>query len=374
MPNAFQWSRCCKLTFDHTKISSDIVNLPICLVWTGSALTSSLPLEMFDADGGHPAKADGGDVRVSMNRSGSNEIPIEIVKFNINNDPSLVKGEIHCLVPFISSSVDTVIYLWWGNSGASLYSAGATFGKNAVWSDYASVYHLGETAGATCFDSAAAANNGTFQGTLPRFDPGLAGSGQSFIKNNSDWISVPSISTPNDLLSVLSVRKFDDATSPFNPVEYAKTTGTSIRDFVLRVNTTGPRESFLIKINSHLYFEDSLDIASVGWGLSAGTWDHSFINSYFWQGSAHDGLQRHDAATSPLDNDSIASAIGVYPAPASGSYWQGIIDEIRISATKAFSLDYFKATYFLFSAPNSIISVSSPFKPYKSQLIPELMR
>jgi hypothetical protein len=55
-------------------------------------------------------------------------------------------GELHVLIPFLDSSQDTVLSIYADGSSAD-YAVDDTFGRNAVWGDYALVMHLGEADG-----------------------------------------------------------------------------------------------------------------------------------------------------------------------------------------------------------------------------------
>lgn len=80
------------------------------------------------------AQADGDDLRFTTS-DGTTEIAREIVFFDGTN------GEVHFLAPSLSSSVDTDFYVYYCNATASDYATSATYGAEAVWSDYVAVWH-----------------------------------------------------------------------------------------------------------------------------------------------------------------------------------------------------------------------------------------
>jgi len=133
-----EWGRKCELTIDNTKVASTQTNFPMILN------EDTLPSEMFDADGSYPALNGGGDIRFSSDEDGATQLPCEVVSFVTNNDPANGTAEIWVKVASVSSSADTSIYVWYNKSGETQPASDATYGSEAVWSDYAGVWHLEE--------------------------------------------------------------------------------------------------------------------------------------------------------------------------------------------------------------------------------------
>jgi len=88
------------ITVDHSKISSDLTNFP---------LTVCLNSSNFDFD---KAKADGSDIRFTDKNL--NSLKFEREEHSAAN----VKAVYNVLVPAISNTVDTEIYMWYGNPNA----------------------------------------------------------------------------------------------------------------------------------------------------------------------------------------------------------------------------------------------------------------
>ncbi|MBD3248812.1 DUF2341 domain-containing protein [Candidatus Woesearchaeota archaeon] len=141
-------------TIDHDYIDSDLKNWTLILTHNVSGLQSSnSPL---DADGNSSALNGGGDIRFTDD--GENRLAIDIRTFSTDNDPSSADMEIAVLVPNVSSTQDTVIWMYWGNSTASQPSAGSTYGQyNAYDSDHRAVYIFKE---ATSGDAEDRTSNG----------------------------------------------------------------------------------------------------------------------------------------------------------------------------------------------------------------------
>ena len=62
-------------------------------------------------------------------------------------DTGTETGLLFFLANNLSSSVDTVFYLYYGNASAVAYGVTDTFGRNNTWADSALMWHLGETSG-----------------------------------------------------------------------------------------------------------------------------------------------------------------------------------------------------------------------------------
>lgn len=183
------WNRKCALTIDHTKVSADQANFPVLFT------VSNLPSEMFDADGSYPANADGGDIRFSSDSAGATELPVEVVSFTRNNDPALGKAEVHVKVTSVSSTVDTVVYVWYNNSSATMPARTNTYGSDNVWdSNFKFVSHQGASIG----DSTSAAVAGTNHSTAEDATTTLIGiSSRKYVSASSQYIDYGNICNIN---------------------------------------------------------------------------------------------------------------------------------------------------------------------------------
>ena len=131
------WNYRVKLTVQNTKVDADLTDFPVYVD------LSDLPTGFHT----NVNQTDARDIRVT--KSDGTELAREVVSYNSTTDT----GELHLkYIGTLSSSTDTDIYIYYGNSGASDYGVTDTYGRNAVWSDYESVWHLQETSG-TIIDS-----------------------------------------------------------------------------------------------------------------------------------------------------------------------------------------------------------------------------
>lgn len=122
----------------------------------------------------------GGDLRITTDEAGTTEIPFEIVSL----DTGAETCEIWCKVPTLDFDDNTPVYIWHGNANALPYASNATYGSQAVWSDYKGVYHLNENSG-NRFDSTYNALTLTDTNTVASAT-GQIGTGADFETSNSE--------------------------------------------------------------------------------------------------------------------------------------------------------------------------------------------
>ena len=116
------------ITIDHTKVAADLTDYVVAVINNSDAGWA----ELYAI-----ATSGGGDIRV-YKAGGVTELPREIVSFSVVGET----GEIHIkYTGTLSASVDTDIEIH-ADGTSSDYAVGATYGRNAVWSGFLSVYHL----------------------------------------------------------------------------------------------------------------------------------------------------------------------------------------------------------------------------------------
>lgn len=116
------WNYRKKITIDYTKVGGDLNNFP-------------LTISILDSDLASGAKPNGDDILFTKS-NGTTKIPHEIEKYD-NSTGELVA---HAKIPNLSSTIDTEIYMYYGNPNASNQEDVA-----GVWdSNYQGVWHLSE--------------------------------------------------------------------------------------------------------------------------------------------------------------------------------------------------------------------------------------
>jgi len=169
------WSNRLAVTVDYTKVNADLTDFPVYL-------------DLGQIGSGHGfwtnVQTDGDDIRITKSDE-TTEVPVEIVSI----DTTGKTGEVHFLADgTLSSTVDTVYYVYYGNGGASRPAVSATYGRDAVWAAYDAVWHLGESSG-SAVDSTGNGNTGTFNGNLPNETAVQLGDGQD-ADGTGDYVDV----------------------------------------------------------------------------------------------------------------------------------------------------------------------------------------
>jgi len=195
------WTKRRLLTIDHTKVvaGGDYTDFPVLVSLSG--LSGIL--------------ANGADIRFT-GADGVTELPREIESYAGGVLVAWVKTT---LTKTASDSSDDVIYMYYGNAGATEPAAGSMYGSQAVWSNgYAGVWHLDDPGPTTALDSTANANHGTQSGGVTFGQTGMVGKACSFDGSN-DYISAGNDSS------------LDFPTSSFTLAAWATAPSNSSKDF-----------------------------------------------------------------------------------------------------------------------------------------------
>ncbi|MHC4638572.1 MAG: DUF2341 domain-containing protein, partial [Planctomycetota bacterium] len=343
-----------QITIDHNKVDSDLTNFPVLI-----SLTT-------DANLAIKAQSSGNDILFTDNAD--NKIPHEIELFNDSTGQLVAWVK----VANLSSSVDTVLYMYYGNAGAADQRDTVN-----VWnSNYLMVQHLQETTGIH-YDSTANNNDGTAQGGLDQNATGKINGADDF--NGSDnKITFGSSVLPNSGSFTASAWiKADDLSSDRSIISTRSGgmgSGTAKGMDLWYLPASTPSE-----LSARIY--DSDGVTSTGTfspnaSISSGTWyyitavyDGSNIGIYVNENFAGENAGPY--------NGSGASNLGIGYWFNNTKYFDGIIEEVRISNTERLA-DWVSAEYRNQSSPSAFYSVGSEelnpltnIPPYIIDITPE---
>jgi hypothetical protein len=134
------WQKKAKIMINPEKLEEvdPVGEFPILLT------EKDLPKDLLDENQEFHAKADGDDLRFSLDSSAKEEIPFEIVNFKLKSDDQDAEAEIWVNLPEINLAKDqNQLYVWWGNEEAEAYSKKDPFGPDFAWfNGYERVYHF----------------------------------------------------------------------------------------------------------------------------------------------------------------------------------------------------------------------------------------
>ncbi len=341
------WKRKCKLSIDPTYIDGNLSGFPV----LANAL--NLPTEMFSLDGPFGAKPDGSDIRFTSDQAGLNQLPVEVVGFNLNVVPALGTAEVWVKVPTVSSSLFTDIWVWYANPDATLPAAGSDFGSESVWdSDYEIVLHLGDSVDDSTSNGLTGTNNGT------TVDTGVTQFGVSSRRGDypgqTDYITYGNVVDINGQVPITF-----EALTRFNSfgADYQGIFTKGDTQYHLQKNNTATDRSVQAVIND-----------GVTWNSSAGpetlvvdTW-YYFTGHY--DGSAggnlnvwYDTTKYVGDTTSNINSTSFALAC-FYNSQANRGM-DGWLEECRISSVDRGD-DWIKATVSTAKSPGSFMITGVP--------------
>jgi hypothetical protein len=296
---------------------------------SGPSNLTNFPMlfSVTDANLGSAAQATGNDILFTAS-DGVTKLNHEIESY-ISSNGTLVAW---VQVPTLSYSVNTVLYMYYGNgSAASQQNPAGSWDSNFV-----GVYHFPSGSTLTANDSTGNTNNGSINNATGT--TGIAGGGASF-NGSSSTIDMGSSST------------FDDSTLTYEAwVKPSPISGPSVT--FISQGTQGP--TFRVKAAGNIYSSDecvvdnNLSTAAVtfnAWNFVAMTWNSSTgAYQYFVNGQPAGG------GTTP--ETFVWNTFRVGDAHCYPEYYGGVMDEIRMSNT-ARSAGWIATEYANISAPLS---------------------
>lgn len=333
------WDYRVKITVGSSNIEADLEDYPVYLDLSNMA-------SHFHSN----AQSDGADIRITE-ADEVTEVPREVVSYNGTSQ----LGELHFKGASISASADTEFYLYYGNAGASDYSAGSSYGAQNVWDDnFIGVYHMGEDHSGSApqiSDSTSNANNGTAAGSMTTADlvGGQMGDAIEFDGSN-DEIDIGDLdvmtAAPDDEFTLSCWLKWDGTGDTFaTPIGLASFVGSyTYSSGAFAVQSQGDNSG------EHLAADIDTD-----------TWQRMSVQ--YIEGTKYLGYKGatnvFDVATTDTEGANAESAfIGDGSGSASGRHIGAIIDEVRIS-TVARSASWEFADYRNQSDTTSFYSLST---------------
>jgi len=296
-----------QITINHGMVEDDLTNFP-------------LLIHIFDTDLKNKAQEDGNDIIFMDNIGYANKIPHEIELFDGSS------GELICWVNIdsLSSSSDTVIYMYYGNLGCENQED-----ITNTWnSNYILVQHLDESSGIH-YDSTIYGNDGTYENGTYQDAEGFIDGADGFDGNN-DYIDCgrdECLNLTEQMTLEAWVNRTGDGTGKYLGIISRALDKTSPRynRYQLRYK---PEDDVV-----HFFIGNDTDYTIVcsDNDLPLGNWTHLVVT---WDGTNMymfvDGVIQSEVGNfsgTPITTRSVLE-IGRY---ANINYFEGIIDEVRVS-------------------------------------------
>jgi hypothetical protein len=328
-----------KITMNASLIDEVFQVLPI----AGSELGS----DFFD-----DSQADGDDIRFTA-ADGTTELACHILFHDAGTDTGRYFVDVSS-VSNISTDVD--IYVYYGNSGASAYSASATYGADAVWDSYAGVYFPGMS----LLDYT---NQGSGRALTAVNSPTTAASGYEGItaavyNGSSQYHTYAGTQSVTDWPLTLEAIANPDINTAAMAVANLGNTGNLNNFAILRYNgaTAGDPINFSVRGNSAT--ESSALTTS---GFTASTTQYSAGNRDSYTGSSRAFLSGGNTGFNLTNVTGLSSfnvlGIGVLRRSNLTNYFDGSIGYVAISASVR--SDNYIATAYNSWANSSFISATA---------------
>ena len=312
------WSYRKAITIDHTKIDSDLTDFPVLV---------KLTTDNFDFS---KAQSNGNDIRFTSD-DGQTLLKYERERHDSSNS----KAEYWVKIPSVSSSVDTIFYIYYGND-----SAGDGADPSNVWdSNFVMVHHMKDDPDTShVADSTANGNDGTkYAAGQPAETDGQIAKGQDFdgtddyINCGLDGLSSPSTditvefwARPDAAAKTSIIIASDDEANRFN-IHFPWSDNNIYWDFG-DINDGG---------RLSLAFDSSWFGVLTHWAFTSSASGQSVYKSGALIASDSD-YSTYTKGTDTLDIGELV---------AQSSYWDGLLDELRISNV-ARSATWIKASYY----------------------------
>ena len=340
------WSYRKKITIDHNKVqNSDQSNFPVLVSLSG---LSNVNLK-------------GTDVRFTSS-DGTTELARDVEKYSSGSLISWVK------IPTLSSSADTVIYMYYGNPTAAEPSPSGTYGSQKVWDDggsnyFKGVWHLPNGTVLSPNDSTSNAINGT-NGSTVSVASGKIDGGASFSGDSNSYVGLGAYNPLPSGVGTVSIWVNWNSSS-LNINNYALAQGnddpssSGISVWGLDVL---PNPNNLQATVSLLYGSPSVGARWVSANVSANTGTWHLLTAVMKPNAQElyfDGvLVQNGTLSTVTPSPSAGMFIGKTSRSNPYSYaFNGLLDEARVSATSR-SADWIKTEFNNQNAPSSFVTVA----------------
>jgi hypothetical protein len=327
------------ITLKHVQVpNTDQTNFPVLFNTTD-------PLLKTVANGGHVMNSSGFDIIFTSDAAGQNKLDHEIESYN----PATGQFTAWIRIPSLSHATDTVIYLFYGNSGVTTSQEN----KTGVWdASYKGVWHLSEISGQHK-DATSNVNNTT---SVNAFTQGSAGG----IADGADEMR-----TTANMAAVGTRASLTLAQSPFTLSAWVKGIAFGSTAHTVIWDAATQQQDVVLSVTN--------DKVKLGYG-SANLAGATSISNDVWHYLAAtctdrsggngtcqvylDGVLDGSANTSSL---ATATEQNVYLGgdPFFGQYLNGTLDEARISVGVARSADWLKTEYNNLFSPSTFFSLGA---------------
>jgi len=329
------WSYKRRITIQHEQVDSDLTDFPLSVSFSGD---EDLGSRVSNTTYGY-------DIRFTT-ADGLTLLPYERESFSVASGKTTANFWVK--VPIISSSTDTIIYMYYGNASQASTDwtqTGTPTKAKSVWgTDYMGVWHLNNPANPV--DSSLSLNNGTNVGTTAT--TGKLGGAALFNGTSAYIYTANTYLNPNN----------------FTVSAWFKTSSTSSGKIVgLEQNQSGTTSPFADRhiavlngtVNYYWLSGQPKNINSAS-GYNDSNWHYATATMSANTGKLYvDGVYQGQA-TGGTYTYNLFWRMGSYKLPSGGFYFNGSIDEVRV-ANSPRNADWIGFEYKNIANPTNVLSI-----------------
>ena len=295
------------ITIDHTKVAADLNNFPVLIDITDTNLRDNV-------------LSNGNDIVFTI---GGNSVDHEVELFEQSTGHLVAWVK----VPYLSSSVDTVITMHYGCENAPPVPS------SRVWTDYATVQHLNQDPTGVNYDSTSNNHDGTSYGGLGTSDlvTGQIGNAIDF-DGSDDVISIGQIDTDEWTQFTMSAWFYRTVDKDARVFSKSTTTTSTGHIMTLRLDPTNHVTTRLWANpqSSGVSYSSSATASNFTWHYVSWSWDPSrtghevlaYLDGNLIIDQSYTGTSIYDSdAMFVIGNNDLLNS----------RYWAGIIDEARLT-------------------------------------------
>ncbi len=315
------------ITIDHTKCgSSNSTDFPV-LVYISDATFKTV------SNGGHVNNSSGDDIIFYSDSSGTTQIASEIDGYDGTN------GVLYAWVKVatLSSSVDTVIYVFYGNASPPSRTT------NPWNSNFVGVWHFGSSSSLSLNDSTSTGANFTNSGVSA--STGKINGAGSYNGTSNYMYQTPATALKPSSLTV-SMWIYDTNLTVALPISMG-VSGAAAQTYGYYFST------------SNVYFNNNNFGAYATSSISSSTWTH-FVGTTSGSGTVYiykNGSQTAGTAAAALNYTGVNQLVfGASNVPS--NYLPGSLDEVRIMNTVV-SQDWVTAEYNNTNSPGTFFTIGA---------------
>jgi biopolymer transport protein ExbB len=353
-PNGYSYRR--TITVQAAQVPSTQTNFPMLISGTYSYLATV-------ANGGKVEGtcnqttiviSVGCDIIFTSDAAGSSVLDFEFETY------SATTGAVNIWVEVPSIANGTVIYLFYGKSGVAAFQGNV----NGVWdSNFKGVWHFPNGTSLTTSDSTSNAHNGSGVNS----PTAVAGKIDGGVGLNGTTQTV----------DVTTTGALNPGTSSITIEAWGSPSGTSgFYSFMEKQTTSGSFPTYDLTISNTLFAGGNGKRLTAQFRESAGTLRQVYSNSDLTDGNMHHWAVSYTAGSAPIlyfdgaaisvttagsgtPNIAPASNLIIGGTPGGGGFFNGTLDEVRLSIGAARSADWIAASYNNQNAPSSFYAVGS---------------